>query len=447
MQNEDRNQMTAQRSRVDSDVLQALLEYRKTRSLELRDSIVMQYTGLVESIARRFAGSNETTEDLAQEGYIGLITAIDLYDPAKKVKFTTYATHFVIGQIKHYLRDRGKIIKEPAWLQELNQRMSRAIEALTQSLGRAPEHVEIAAAMGMAEDAVSDMLSTRERFRVSSIDGSADSEDEPGAIDMERNVGPDVPISFQQPVEQRIVLDSAVDKLKNLEQMVLFAFFYQDLNQTEIARRLGISCNYVSHILRNSTRKLKKILVTDELREAQMSVALMRKRQDEQKYGDNSLVVDRLTRLYNRNYFENRLREEISRASRIGTELAVLFVTIEGLERFIQINGTMKGDEAVVGTMNTTRSTIRRVDIVTRYSAETFGLILPFTGRSVEVVHARVEAALNAWLGERGWDLTRAPLSFDVRTAVYPHDASQAEQLTARALSGPQPPNNGKRAA
>jgi RNA polymerase sigma-B factor len=442
MHNEGENQIRTQRRRVDSDILHALLEYKRTRKLEIRDSIVLQYTGLVESVARRFSVSAESTEDLAQEGYIGLITAIDLYDPEKRVKFSTYATHFVIGQIKHYLRDRGKIIKQPAWLQELNQRMSRAIETLTQDLGRAPEHSEIAAAMGMAEDAVADMLSTREIFRVGSIDGNGDSEDDSGTVDMERQVSADVPVSFQQPVEQKIVLDSAVDKLKNLEQMVLFDFYYRELNQTEIARRLGISCNYVSHILRNSTRKLKKILVTDELRDAQMSVALMRKRQEEQMYGDNTLVVDSLTRLYNRNYFENRLREEISRASRMGCELSVLFVTIDGIERFTQINGTLKGDEAVLGTMDTIRNTIRRVDIVTRYSAETFGLILPFTGRSVETVHARIEAALNVWLGARGWDLSRCPLAFDIRTAVYPHDAGQAEQLACRALGGPQSPGD-----
>ena len=115
------------RRQTDAEVLELLLEYRTTQSDVLRDRIVAKYTNLVESIARRFSGAAEPIEDLAQEGYIGLITAIDLYDSTKNVKFSTYATHFIIGQIKHCLRDRGKIIKEPAWLQELNQRMTRVI--------------------------------------------------------------------------------------------------------------------------------------------------------------------------------------------------------------------------------------------------------------------------------------------------------------------------------
>src|SRR6266576_2157798 len=132
------------RRRAEDEVLRMLHEYRATRRPELRDRIVMQYTNLVESVARRFSGAAEPVEDLAQEGYIGLITAVDLYDPSKNVKFSTYATHFIIGQIKHYLRDRGKIIKEPAWLQELNQRISRAMESLAQKLSRPPTNLEIA---------------------------------------------------------------------------------------------------------------------------------------------------------------------------------------------------------------------------------------------------------------------------------------------------------------
>src|SRR5438067_450635 len=145
----------------ESEVNLLLREYRETRSQEIRDQIVIQYTNLVESIARRFAGSAEPTEDLVQEGFIGLITAVDGYDPDKGVKFSTYATHFVIGQIKHCLRDRGKIIKEPAWLQELNQKVTRVVESLSQELGRMPTHAEIAKLMGMTEESITDLLTTR----------------------------------------------------------------------------------------------------------------------------------------------------------------------------------------------------------------------------------------------------------------------------------------------
>lgn len=427
----------AQRKRTEEEVLQLLLEYRQTGNSALRDRIVLRYTGLVESVARRFSGSAEPVEDLAQEGYIGLITAIDLYDPTKNVKFSTYATHFIIGQIKHYLRDRGKIIKEPAWLQELNQRMTRVIDSLAQQFSRPPTNAEIAQMMGLSEETVTEMLTTREVFKVQSIDGGSESEDDGGgAIDMERQAGADVAVSFQLPIEDRIVLETAMDKLKDLEQTVLFEFYYKDLNQTEIARQLGISCNYVSHILRNSTRKLKKILVTDELRDAQMKMAQMRKRLEEQQaLLDQVSVVDSQTRLYNCNYFESRLEEELSRASRMESELALLFVVLGGLESFARAQGTLKADNAVLGTAEIIRQTVRRVDILTRYSEDTFALILPFTGEKVRVVQARLAVALGDWLEEQGWHAGRAPLRLGLGSAIYPRDAREPAPLAALAQS------------
>ena len=106
---------------ADQEVHELIRQYKEGRQQNIRDRIILQYGNLVESVARRFSGAAEPTEDLVQEGYIGLITAVEGFNADKGVKFSTYATHFIIGQIKHCLRDGGKIIKEPAWLQELNQ--------------------------------------------------------------------------------------------------------------------------------------------------------------------------------------------------------------------------------------------------------------------------------------------------------------------------------------
>ncbi len=427
----------AQRRRADEDVLQYLREYRQSRDPELRDRIVLQYTNLVESISRRFSGASEPVEDLTQEGYIGLITAVDLYDPTKNVKFSTYATHFIIGQIKHCLRDRGKIIKEPAWLQELNQKMTRAIEALAQELSRPPYNDEIAQVMGMTEEAVAEVMMTREVFKLTSIDGgNGDKEDDGSALDIERQKTADVAVTFQLPLEEKIVLETAMEKLKELEQRVVTDFYFKDLNQTEIANQLGISCNYVSHILRNSTKKLKKILVTDELRDTQMKMTQLRKRlEDQQSFIEQHTVVDSLTRLYNKNYFITRLDEELSRASRLGSEVSVLFIKCTGLESFTRSSGTLKGDEAVTGSADIIRRTVRRVDILTRYEEDIFALILPHTGENVHIVRNRLILALSAWLREKGWDEGRSPLTFKMGTAIYPRDATHSEQLWAVALT------------
>src|ERR1041385_1431591 len=284
---------------TDQDINHLLRNYRCSRRQEIRDQIVMQYTNLVESVALRFSGSVEPTEDLVQEGYIGLITAVDGYNPDKGVKFSTYATHFVIGQIKHCLRDRGKIIKEPAWLQELNQKVTKVVESLSQEIGRPPTNGEIAKLMGMQEEAIADLMTSREVFKVASLDGGSEQDDETSSTyDIDR-MKADKAVHFQLPVEEKLVLETAMQKLKELEQTVVQEFYYRDKNQTEIARNMGISCNYVSHILRNSTKKLKKILVTDEIKESQMAMSLVRRRPDSvQAAAAEQSVVDNQTRLY-----------------------------------------------------------------------------------------------------------------------------------------------------
>ncbi len=180
---------------------------------------------------------------------------MDKYDASKGVKFSTYATHFIIGQIKHYLRDKGKIIKEPAWLQELNQRMTRVIESLGQKLGRQPTEKEIGEVMQMPEKTVVELLTTREVFKVGSLDG--DKDDSPSQRDTEK-ISDEKMVTFQLPLEDKIVLEAAMQRLKDIEQQVISEHYYKGHNQTEIAKQLGISCNYVSHILRNGTKKLQE---------------------------------------------------------------------------------------------------------------------------------------------------------------------------------------------
>ncbi|HEY3298495.1 MAG TPA: sigma-70 family RNA polymerase sigma factor, partial [Armatimonadota bacterium] len=208
----------------DSEMQALLSAYATSKDVGVRDKIVLQYQNLVESISRRFVGSGEPLEDLAQEGYIGLITAADLYDSNKGVKFSTYATHFIIGQIKHSLRDRGKIIKEPAWLQELNHRLTRVIDSLSQELGRQPKESEIAKVMHVPEETVRELLTTREIFKVSSLD--LDPDDAGHQRSEMEQIKDDRYVAFQLPVEDKIVLETAVNKLKIVEQKVIQDFYY-----------------------------------------------------------------------------------------------------------------------------------------------------------------------------------------------------------------------------
>jgi len=416
----------------DQEIHDLLREYKLTRRQAIRDRIVMQYANLVESIARRFAGAAEPTEDLAQEGYIGLITAVDGYDASKGVKFSTYATHFIIGQIKHHLRDRGKIIKEPAWLQELNQKVTKVVESLAQELGRPPTNGEIAKLMGMPEDAIADLMTNREVFKVASLDGGNEQDDESSSTyDIDR-VKTDKAVHFQLPVEEKLVLETALRKLKDLEQTVVQEFYYRDRNQTEIARNMGISCNYVSHILRNSTKKLKKILVTDEIKDAQMAMTLVRKR-GEAVAGDEVSVVDSLTRLYNRSYFDSRLEEELSRASRYNMPVAVILIELRGYDQIGRAYGTLRSEETMRSTAELIRDTVRKADVVTRFDSCTFGLILPHTGPQAEIVAARIASSVGNWLFENGHLEGRAPIDLRIGWSSFPLDSDSAQVLVEQA--------------
>jgi RNA polymerase sigma-B factor len=432
-------QHESQRRLADQEVHELLRRYKADRQQNIRDRIILQYGNLVESVARRFSGAAEPTEDLVQEGYIGLITAVEGFNADKGVKFSTYATHFIIGQIKHCLRDRGKIIKEPAWLQELNQKVSKVIESLSQELGRMPTSAEISSIVGMTEESVQELLTTREVFKVASLDGGGEQEEEGPSYNMDR-VKADRKVEFQLPIEEKVVLETALKKLKDLEHKVVKEFYFKDRNQTEIARSLGISCNYVSHILRNSTKKLKKIMVTDELKEAQMEVQLLRKRMEEQAAEAVDLnVVDPQTRLYNRRYFDNRLEEELSRASRYGHPVSLILVRLDGYETVSRAYGTIKAEETIREAAALIRGSVRRVDIVTRFDDRTFAVMLPHTGGQVSVVTARLAEKLETWLKEAGLADGRAPIVAWIGSAWYPQDAADAATLTSCAQESMEP--------
>lgn len=412
---------------TEEQVHDLLLQYKQTADPDLRDKVVLQFKPLVESVARRFSGSGEPLEDLIQEGYIGLITATDLYDASKGVKFSTYATHFIIGQIKHALRDKGKIIKEPAWLQELNHRLTKVIESLFQELGRQPTESEIGRVMHLSEETVAEILTTREVFKVASLDSEQDDE-ESVKLDIEK-VKDEKYTVFQLPIEDKIVLETAMNKLKLIEQKVIQDFYYQGLNQTEISKKLGISCNYVSHILRSGTKKLRRILTTEEIKEIQMQLQLASRRPDRIQSTNEPDVVDSVTGVYNKSYLEDRLVEELTRATRTESQVAFAVFAIDGLGDFRARHGTLQYDELICTVADTLRTNVRRCDVVGRLSESEFGIILLYTnGRAVDIarrVSEQVRSTISALPSQRH----SGSISLRIGVAMHPEDGNNAVNL------------------
>ncbi len=423
--------IVSSRKLTEEEIQDRLAEYTSDRDPEIRDEIVLQYSNLVESIARRFVGACEPLEDLSQEGYIGLIASVDKYDAGKGVKFSTYATHFIIGQIKHYLRDKGKIIKEPAWLQELNQRMTRVIESLGQQLGRQPTEKEIGDVMQMPEQTVAELLTTREVFKVSSLDGDKDNPND--QRDTEK-ISDEKVVTFQLPLEDKIVLEAAMDRLKDIEQQVISEHYYKGHNQTEIAKHLGISCNYVSHILRNGTKKLRKILTTEEIRDTQMQrthvAARVRTRDRSQ---EPVSVIDGATGVYSRWYLEQRVDEEISRACRSGSSMALVLIDVclpDNVDRYMRM---VRMDDILYTAAQEMRASVRKMDVLARFGETSFGLILPHTEDQARRVADRLANVVSSIEIESGRKVSKLGATARIGIAKYPADASNYRQLVKMA--------------
>lgn len=231
-------------------------EYWVTRSRKLRDGLVVAHMPLVRLVARQFVRVVGTRDDLEQVGYLGLIKAVERFDPGLGVPFEAYARTVIAGEISHYLRDLAPILRVPRWYSSLNQRMHKAHDRLTARLQREPEIEEIAEEMNVTPEGVREIIRLRESYNLASL-----SDERPGAHGVHvEAIKSRRYLSFQLPVEDRIALDRAIERLAEVERNLIRLFFYRDLTQTEIARRLGFSQKHISRLLAQSLRKLKEDL-------------------------------------------------------------------------------------------------------------------------------------------------------------------------------------------
>jgi len=375
---------------IGGEELEALArEYARSRDPSLRDRVIEAGAGLVQYVARSFASDREPLEDLLQEGYIGLIKAVDLYDPGYEVKFATYANHLISGEIRHYLRDRCALIKEPAWLYELNQRINRVISELSQSLGRLPTVPEISAKANLREESVLEVLKTRNLFRVESTEQFAADQQRSDPVRVERHKIRSLRLEdFRLPIEDKIRIYDAIAKLKPLQRAVLHFHFFAGLSQTETARKMGVSDNYVSHLLRTALRRLREIIVSEDAAGKRVRVRRAVKVRPVAPPAPSG--IDLATGLFTQGGFMRRLEEELARAARYLQPLAYAVIDIDGLAEFNRKYGASAGEEAIIQVAQVIRHNVRKVDIGGKDEGGSYSLLLPHTGRSAMTVLERI---------------------------------------------------------
>jgi len=229
---------------------------------KITDAQITEYQPLVKSIAYKFKNSGEPLEDLEQVGYIGLINAINLYNQNRGIKFITYATWLISGEIRHYIRDKHQLIKIPNWMLKLNKKIDEFIISYKKENNRFPSLSEISEKFNLTEEGIKEILKAREAVQIVSLDQEQriySSESYPN-IEKIRSKNYE---TFKLPMEDIITLKTAFSRLKKLQQKVIYYIFKKDLTQTKIARKLGISQKQVSRIKDSALKELKEDIERD----------------------------------------------------------------------------------------------------------------------------------------------------------------------------------------
>ena len=233
------------------------MELNKSR--ETTDSEILKYQPLVKIIANKFKNSGEPLEDLEQLGYIGLINALNLYNQKREVKFETYASWFISGEIRHYIRDKHQTIKIPHWITELNKKINEFILKYREEKKQTPSLKEIAKEFNLAEEGVKEVLKARDVVHTVSIDQENRGYD-CNEYPILAKIKNDHYKSFKLPIEDLIALEIALNKLQDLQRKVVSYIFFKDLTQTKTATKLAISQRQVSRIKNEALKTLKEEL-------------------------------------------------------------------------------------------------------------------------------------------------------------------------------------------
>lgn len=226
---------------------------------QLREDLAVTHQSLVRYLAAKFVNRGEAFDDLVQVGNLGLVKAIDRFDPARGVEFTTYATPTIVGEIKRHFRDKGWAVKVPRRLQELNLAVNRAIERLTVDRGRAPTVAELAEHLEATPEEVIEAQELGGAYNLISLDSEPLGESEHANQKLADYVGElDAGIEL---LEDRANLEQAFKVLSGRERIVVYLRYFEHLSQSEVARRLGVSQMHVSRLQQKALDKLKTALV------------------------------------------------------------------------------------------------------------------------------------------------------------------------------------------
>jgi RNA polymerase sigma-B factor len=229
-------------------------EYRRTGDRDVRNRLIELNFRLAETIANRYTGRGERHDDLAQVAMVGLLKAVERFEPERGLAFSSFATPTIEGELKRHFRDQRWAVRVPRHLQELSLEINHSVAALSQRSGRSPTVAEIAADTGHREELVLEALEAGRASLAVSLDSGPPAADDEASAPVDR-------LGAQDPglegAERRLIVAGLLKSLPQREQAIVALRFYDGLTQSQIAEQFGISQMQVSRLLARSLERLR----------------------------------------------------------------------------------------------------------------------------------------------------------------------------------------------
>ena len=238
-----------------SETRQLLDLYQDPKNTNARDRLVADHLPLVRRLCLRFSRSGEPLEDLVQVGTIGLLKAIEKYDPDRGSSLIAFAVPLIVGEIKNYFRDHGWAVKVPRKLQRHRLLVEKAVASLSQILSRGPNIPEIVEATGLSEEEVYETFEVGKYGKPLSLDALHDGHAGEDGSSLLDTLGSEDP-EFDK-LTDKIDLANALRCLDKREKTIIYLKFYAGLPQTKIAEVMGVSQMQVSRLQRDALSKVK----------------------------------------------------------------------------------------------------------------------------------------------------------------------------------------------
>jgi RNA polymerase sigma-B factor len=238
-----------------SDDAELWRKFARDRDPAIREELVRRHMPLAKRLALRYRGASESFDDLLQVANLGLLGAVDRFDPERGIPFAAFASPTILGELKRHFRDRVWTVRVPRGLHDRMADVDKAITELTKQLQRAPSVGEIAERLDLEQTDVLEVLEANHNRRPLSLDRPPSSEDSEEPSPAEWIGSEDEGFEL---VEGRIALDAALPYLDERERLVLRLRFAEDMTQSQIAERIGHSQMHVSRILRRALTRIRE---------------------------------------------------------------------------------------------------------------------------------------------------------------------------------------------